>query len=425
MRIFPSVLAALALLTAGCSRAAKSVEPSYRGSTFLSTLSPKTTLDWTVAQGGNGGIDGWLDGVDCVTETKCVAVGNESASGGGSANALVETWNGHAWSQVIAPLATAIPGDWLFSVSCATAASCIAVGYYFSLKQSGSASMLIETLAHGTWSVSPTPETGAGVADSFLNGVSCTSTTSCVAVGFTLSTKFVPRPLILALAGGSWSIMPSPSIGAGGLQAVSCPKRHSCVAVGYRASGSTDKPLVESLSGGKWGTTPTAGSGPTGLVHAGLGAVSCLTAASCVAVGRLKGPVPAIEVRTNQGWPIMKSPDPDSNDVATGLYGVSCTDTTSCVAVGDLAAAPSASARNTPDGAFASPLDPLIETSSRGTWTIASPPGLSPGGGLHAVSCSGRTCVAVGQSAEAGRIKTLIVQSVSTGASSIAPGHGR
>lgn len=420
MRILISALAALALLTAGCGRATTSVEPSAQGSTFLSTLAPKTTFNWTVAQAGSGGLDGWLDGVDCVTETRCVAVGNESISGGGSANALVETWNGKSWSHVIAPAAAGIPGDWLFSVSCATVGSCVAVGYYFDLKDGAAAAMLIETLAHGAWSVSPAPPPGDGIVDSFLDGVSCTSPTSCVAVGFTLSAKFVPRPLIVTLANGSWSIMPSPSLGpsAGGLQSVTCLKRNSCVAVGYRAaSGSTDGTLVESLSGGKWGITPSSGAGPTSPVHVGLNDVSCLAAGSCVAVGRLKGPVPTIEVQSNQGWPIMKSPDPNRNDVATGLSGVSCTDTTSCVAVGDLAAAPKASAKNTPDGAFASPLDPLIETSSRGTWRIASLQGLSPGGGLHAVSCSGDTCVAVGQSVQitgtADTIKTLIVQSLS------------
>ena len=423
MRVLISVLGALALLTTACSRATTPVEASARGSTFLSTLSPKTTFSWTVAQGGNSGIDGWLDGVDCVTETTCVAVGNEPAPRGGSVYALVETWNGSAWSRVIAPPASEVaPADWLFSVSCANVASCVAVGYFFTLRNGGGADGLIETLTHGVWSASPIPSPGGDVVDSFLDGVSCSSPTSCVAVGYTLSKKFVARPLIIALAHGSWSIMPSSSLdsNSGALQSVSCVTRNSCVAVGYRASGSTDETLVESLQRGKWVIVPSSGSGPVGLVHAGLDGVSCLTAASCVAVGRVEGPVPTIEVQANQGWSIMKSPNPNSKDADTGLYGVSCTDTTSCVAVGDLAAAPNASAKTTPAGALTSPLDPLIETSSKGTWTIASPQGLSPGGGLHAVSCSGRTCVAVGQSAQITSttdvMKTLIVQSSSTGA---------
>jgi hypothetical protein len=415
MRIVISLLATMALVATGCSRAATSGATSSRSPTFLRTLSPKTTIHWTVTQSGDSGIDGWLNGVDCVTETMCVAVGNASAPGGGTTDALVETWNGRTWSHVIAPAAAVVPADWLFSVSCAKAGSCVAVGYFVTLRDGGAANMLIETLAHGIWSVSQTPSPGGAIDDSFLNGVSCTSLTSCVAVGFTLSTKFKPRPLIVALTNGSWSIMPSPSLGAGagGLQAVSCVARHSCVAVGYRASGSTDQTLVESLTGGGWSITPSSGSGPTGLVQAGLDDVSCVTMASCLAVGRLRGPVPTIEVQARQGWSIMDSPDPNANDVATGLYGVSCTVTTSCVAVGDLATAPKASAKNTPDGAFASPAGPLIETSSGGTWRIASTPGIAPGGGLHAVSCSGRTCVAVGQSTQANITKTLIVQSLS------------
>ena len=128
---------------------------------------------------------------------------------------MVETWNGSAWSHVIAPPASDVaPADWLFSVSCATVASCVAVGYFFTLRNGGGADGLIETLAHGAWSASPIPSPGGDVVDSFLDGVSCTSPTSCVAVGYTLSKKFVARPLIIALAHGSWSIMPSPSLGS-------------------------------------------------------------------------------------------------------------------------------------------------------------------------------------------------------------------
>src|ERR1700722_6716579 len=204
MRVLISALGALALLTAGCSHAATSAEPSAAGSTFLSSLSPKTTFNWTVAQGGNSGIDGLLDGVDCVSETMCVAVGNETSPGGGSVYALVETWKGSAWSRVIAPPASDVaPADWLFSVSCATAANCVAVGYFFTLRNGGGADGLIETLAHGAWSASPIPSPGGGGVDSFLDGISCTSSTSCVAVGYTLSKKFVARPLIIALAHGS------------------------------------------------------------------------------------------------------------------------------------------------------------------------------------------------------------------------------
>src|SRR5580658_5628480 len=130
MRLLISLLAAMALVTTGCSAATTSAKTSSRGSTFLATLSPKTPFHWTVAQSGDTGITGRLDGVDCVTDTTCVAGGSESTSGGGGANALVETWNGRSWSHVIPPAATAVPAQWLFSVSSAEPGSCVAVGYY-------------------------------------------------------------------------------------------------------------------------------------------------------------------------------------------------------------------------------------------------------------------------------------------------------
>jgi hypothetical protein len=115
---------------------------------------------------------------------------------------------------------------------------------------------------------------------------------------------------------------------------------------------------------------------------------------------------------TNGRWSTVTNPIPRAKDGATGLYGVSCTAPATCVAVGAVA---KGFGSNAPDGAFGLPLGPLIESSSGGPWTItANPPGLPDNSGLHAVSCVGQTCVAVGQTGQfttqMSTVNTLIVQ---------------
>jgi hypothetical protein len=405
-------LALVVLLAAGCG----SGTTSTRAST---SSTPSTAPNWVVAQAGHNALVGWLDGVACVTATNCVAVGNES-SGNGYTNALVETLNHGSWSASIAPGAPSGQGAYLFSVSCPSLGRCVAVGYF--LKRTGatkSGTMLIETLDNETWTVTPTPSPGPNAIDSFLYGVSCTTPSTCVAVGNTDAGRpSTSRPLSLSLANGKWVLSSAPNFGSqsAGLRSVSCSSPNRCVAVGYRTATRSDQTLIETRNGERWSITPSQGSGglsPSGdRAPTGLNGVSCASAASCVAVGQLTGPVPTIEIKTNQTWTATKSPDPASNDPATGLDGVSCLHPTRCVAVGTLASTAGAA----PDGAFGSPLGSLIETYSSGTWTIAaSPPGLPRHTGLHAVSCADQACVAVGQtgqftSSTPGTSTTLIVQ---------------
>jgi hypothetical protein len=403
-RVVKVSLGVMAVLSTSCSAGSTSTASSTAPTTANPTSSapPPAPSAWTVAQGGAHGLTGWLDGVDCLTATDCVAVGNQS-SPTGPTKALVETRSGAGWTASTAPLAPLSQGDYLFSVSCPAAGSCVAVGYFFTSTTKGSAgTMLIETLANRKWSVTPTPPLGSGVRDSFLYGVACTSTESCVAVGNTddgdLSTSL---PVILTLAHGTWSVTQGPSLTSHGvLLAVSCPSTTWCVATGYQATPSSTQTLIETLSGGNWSVTPSPGSaGPTpGYGAWGLSAISCVSVSSCVAVGELVGPGSLVVELRNTQWSAVPAPNPVPGDAATGLYGVSCSTATTCTAVGDLAQTFSTSSGA---GALGRPLGTLIVTSSNGAWAVApSPSGLPADSGLHAVSCVGPACVAVGQSGQ-------------------------
>jgi hypothetical protein len=84
------------------------------------------------------------------------------------------------------------------------------------------------------------PATPTGPGDE-LNGVSCVSSVSCVAVGTTPATPGGHAETVLGerWSGTSWSIEPvaTPPAGSGVLNAVSCPSVTFCAAVGTSAGG--------------------------------------------------------------------------------------------------------------------------------------------------------------------------------------------
>lgn len=192
---------------------------------------------WSVVASPNKGDGGALFSVSCATSTDCVAVGNyETASGG--YKTLAELWNGTKWSITPSPNR---PSDDINEVSCASSTSCMAVGSYF---ENGNALTLVESWNGTAWSISPSPSPEGHIV--FFDGVSCTSTHSCVAVGSDDNT------LIEDWNGTAWSVVASPDKGDGGyLGSVSCISRAKCVAAGYyskesKTSGFMTKTLIES-----------------------------------------------------------------------------------------------------------------------------------------------------------------------------------
>jgi len=127
-----------------------------------------------------------------------------------------------------------------------------------------------------------------------LNGVSCTSATSCVAVGSlfaeTLSgTTWTAANLPVPAEDTTTNTDPFP-------EDVSCTSSTSCVAVGYVQLGeygtpSYDEPIAETLSGNT--RTPANLPVPTGGAPlADVDGVSCTSATFCVAVY----PAPFVDV---------------------------------------------------------------------------------------------------------------------------------
>jgi hypothetical protein len=302
---------------------------------------------WTTESAAtpDGGQVTSLDGVSCASSTSCVAVGSQL---GGLSPLVAEAWNGSAWS-----LQTFVtPPDYYtleygnpFTVSCAAADFCMAVG---TMRTGGPSSLtsaaLAETWNGSVWALT-TPVDPDGDTNYGLNGVSCSSATSCMAVGYAQGSN---QMMAETWNGSAWSMAPSPVAPAGAIDpnlgAVSCFSAGDCVAVGSYYDGAISTSAVDGLAEGWNGSEWTIESVPTPAEESdvNLTGVSCPTASWCMAVGSAATELGNFSTLTEKwngsAWSNVLSPDTVSTSIQGGeegqLFGVSCVSTTACSAVG-------------------------------------------------------------------------------------------
>jgi hypothetical protein len=383
--------------------------------------------------------------VSCAEPQSCVAVGSYPAGGGGE-SPLAEVLSGSGWTAGALALPAALPDGSLTALSCPSSSSCVAVGD--SYDEANVQTPFAETLSGSSWEFGmiplPAGSTPGGDADPLMDGLSCTSAVSCVAVGYDPGPGLAEHPLVEILSGKTWKpqrvpLPPGVHGQSASLSGVSCVSATSCVAVG--ALRSEDDALIETLTGSTW--VASALAPPDHEPRVWLSSVSCPSAGSCVAIGAFWGDNPGysrpLAARLSGGvWhttrlslpagardnvaftvPLLRSvwcasagsclavgfyptgydttaplaenlsgtrwhpvaPATDGGGNWTLLWGLSCVSITSCTAVGE------------DDGV------PLVESLSGTGWTpdpIALPMGNS-GASLQAVSCwATGSCRAVG-----------------------------
>jgi len=365
-----------------------------------------------------------MKGVSCPAVGSCTAVGyyNDNLDGG-TGQALVEQLAGGSWAIVKSPDATSATNV-LNAVSCSTATSCVAVGYY---DDGGRDRALVETLTDGSWSLAAAADDTSSA--NVLNGVSCWSPTACEAVGY-YEVGGRARTLVEALSGGTWHLEPSPdeTVYANVLDAVSCPAAGACRAVGYFSNGRRSRNLVETLALGTWKLEAS----PDDTVYANeLQGVSCPSVTSCTAVGFYQsGGVhdQALVLSLASGkWVLVPSPDETSG--ANVLDAVSCPVAGSCVAVGDYQGATATTSTGAPgqpgtsqavEGAASAHV--LLEQQVSGSWALGQAPDATSGANvLRAVSCAAQAwCSGAGYFFDGDEDETLL-ETGSGGAWTVAP----
>ena len=301
-----------------------------------------------------GATGGALGRISCVSATHCVAVGFFD-KGAGNQFALADTWNGRSWTPSQPP-APGGENTSLAGVSCKSATACVAVGAYTRNTSGGpTGAPLAETWNGRKWTEARPPAPGAIISG--LDSVSCTSAASCIATGIVL-TNTVSAVLIESWNGRTWSRMKAAALPAttlGELTTVSCPAAKSCAAVGYASSPKGLGSLAETWNGKTW--TLTTVRWPKGTSNEMLSGVSCVAGNRCVAVGTIDSNLKsasntgkaAAATWNGRAWTVTGVPAP-ARGKASLLKGVTCLSASNCVAVGQVG--PSGSTNGTGLSAF-------------------------------------------------------------------------
>jgi hypothetical protein len=287
-----------------------------------------------------------LGAVACVSSSACVAVG--SHTDGAYALTLAESWDGSGWSVVTSPSVDGMD-TFLSGVACVTATDCWAVGDAQDVSNT-SASPVIDSWDGAQWrSVTAPAPTTAQIT--VLNGVTCTSSADCWAVGASLSSAGpvagVEQTLIEHWDGTSWSIVSSPNnspVDSAFLASVTCVSSSDCWAAGVTA-GSAFSGLLEQWNGTQWQVVPSpqppARSSGQGTPNGGLFGVTCVDAADCWAVGYSylsNGQMNTdfetwVERWDGSAWSTVASPNPSPFPV-DALFSVTCAAANDCWSVG-------------------------------------------------------------------------------------------
>ena len=306
-----------------------------------------------------------LKGVSCASETACTAVGSQTTTMYCDSDScpvtwtlmLAERWDGKRWSlrKTPNPNGDAYEGVPIeFSaVSCATVATCTAVGPFIDLT-SGLPRTFAERWTGARWSIERTfnaagPAAGQG---GDLSGVWCARADGCIAVGsYTINGRGSPggtqATLTEELHRGRWTrrSTPSPSsvLATGSvlnLNGISCTAPAACMAVGARAIETPvywpEAPFGERWNGRTWSIQ--IAPRPAGAHRGGdavLRAVSCVTARQCVAVGYFTDEVAGYSFTLVERWNGVRwSIQRTTRLVNSELDGIDCLSVRNCVAVG-------------------------------------------------------------------------------------------
>jgi hypothetical protein len=257
-----------------------------------------------------------------------MAVGDDaSGSSGAFVVPLTELWNGTSWS-VLGSLGVA---GYLNGVSCTSSTSCVAVGFQY--QPTGTSFQTLTAVWDGSsWNVTTSPNaSNAPDAENELQSVSCAGASQCVAVGY-VATDTSLVSLVESWDGSVWTVVPNPNPGSVEdlLLGVSCPDTTNCTAVGVSSSSAAEDTLIESWDGSTWTVAPSPSPDSTD----GLWSVSCVTASDCVTVGAGTDADDNSDALTEawdgSSWTVSPSPSP----LVGFLQGISCTAGATCTAVG-------------------------------------------------------------------------------------------
>jgi hypothetical protein len=295
------------------------------------TTKPSWSVETTPLE--PGATESSLTGVSCISSTFCMSSANYSTSTRPHA-AYVSKWNGVEWAIQGLPAPEGSTAAWINSVSCVSTTACTAVGKY--TNSAGTKETLAEGWNGTKWSIQSTPNP-SGTSEALFRGVSCSSSTSCVAVGSYYGSGEAVLTLAEQWNGTEWKIQSTPNapeLNFTLFTGVSCASSTACMATGFAQSGSTDLAWIERWNGTEW-SIQKIGS-PSGARAGIFWGVSCTSATVCTAVGSYtnsSGVTVNLANRWNgTEWVVQSTPN-EPSATESAMTGVSCSSATSCMAV--------------------------------------------------------------------------------------------
>jgi hypothetical protein len=204
----------------------------------------------------------YLYQVSCASAGNCTAVGNvQDSVGNFNHHGLLLSETSGTWATGVESSLPANAGTNAgfanASVSCASAGNCTAVGLYGDSSGHEQGVLLSET--SGTWAIGVEASLPANAGTNqgvTLFSVSCASAGNCTAVGGYTDSSGHFHGLLLTETSGTWAIGVEPSLPANAdtnpdvfLNSVSCASAGNCTAVGsYTDSSGHDQGLLLSVS---------------------------------------------------------------------------------------------------------------------------------------------------------------------------------
>jgi hypothetical protein len=243
--------------------------------------------------------------VSCAAAGSCAAGGDYVDASGRSQGFVVLERNGRWGKAIEVPGLGALNTGGPFgsaagvsSVSCGSAGSCAAGGFY--TDASGRSQGFVADERNGRWGTAiEVPGLGALNTGVFngdpagVRAVSCASAGSCAAGGSYAGASGGSQGFVVVERNGRWgTAIEVPGLGAlntegiAGVSSVSCPSAGSCAAGGYYTGGGEQQGFVAVERHGAWGqATDVPGLMALNEGDAAVGSVSCTSAGNCAAAG--------------------------------------------------------------------------------------------------------------------------------------------
>jgi hypothetical protein len=377
--------------------AANEAGTSSPGSELSFTTSTST---WKIKSSPNpvGASDTDLYDVSCEPSTGvCTAVGQSTISG--VENPLAQRWNGSTWSEQTPAKKSGATHNRLFGVDCPSETRCLAVGNY---QASEGATVLAETWNESKWSVQ-SPPVPSGSSSSEFRAIGCNNTVECTAAGSAV-VGGVTKAIVEEWNNPVWTqaTIPIPE-GATSSQfdGVDCLWWNFCVAVGrYTTSGGTVKSLVEFWNGTNWALQTV--TDPVGATQSTLLDVACTPSPNrCMAVGGWKKGTTQFTLAYRfdgvSTWTLQSTPNP-AGSIASVFQEVSCPTETSCTGAGSWVSSSGGSNRT------------LAEAWNGTSWSLQGTPNPSGAvfSAFFGLSCRSTTCMGVGWSTNSSGTDTTL-----------------